>query len=71
MFVHIAILALHLAAELGYPEIVELLLAEGAVVDAKDKGGYTALAGAARKGPRGGVGPDVARLPCRVENDLA
>src|SRR5437763_1059087 len=37
-------------ADLGHRELVELLLAEGAAVDPKDKGGYTPLSDAARKG---------------------
>src|SRR5205814_6288577 len=42
--------ALHLAADPGYRDIVELLLAAGAAVNATDKGGYTPLCDAARKG---------------------
>src|SRR5262249_25781475 len=42
--------ALHLAADLDHREILELLLAAGAQVNAKDKGGYTPLSDAARKG---------------------
>jgi len=38
------------AADLGYRDIVELLLASGAAVNARDKGGYTPLCDAARKG---------------------
>src|SRR5205809_1003504 len=42
--------ALHLAAENGHGAVVQLLLKEGADIEAKDESGYTALSMEAKSG---------------------
>jgi ankyrin repeat protein len=53
---------LHLAAEAGNKEIVELLIAKGADVNAKDKRGRTPLFGAAALGRKEIAGLLIAKV---------